>query len=273
MSLVPALLHVEWLALGYLAYVTVVAWVWRRPRRQRLVLTAASAADALFIIGLAAIPSRGVEVAREWLPGLQVLIGYWLSGLLFVEPMLGVERWLVRSDEWIGERLGGRRAYDRTPRAFLELVEFAYMTVSPMLPIGLGVIWIFASPRDSDQFWTVVMAAEIGCYGMLPWIQTRPPFAITSMEAVNARNIRFRRLTASVMGRVSIYVNTLPSGHAAGSFAVALAVWEQVPAAGPVFFVWSALIIIGSVLGRNHYVVDAVTGVMVAMGAWLLVRA
>ncbi len=145
------------------------------------------------------------------------------------------------------------------------------MTVSPMLPVGLAVIWIFAAPRDSDRFWTVVMAAEIGCYGMLPWIQTRPPFAITSMDAINARDIRFRKLTASVMGRVSIYVNTLPSGHAAGSFAVALAVWEQVPAAGPAFFVWSALIIIGSVIGRNHYVVDAVTGVMVAVAAWMIV--
>jgi len=271
MKPMPTLLNVEWLALGYLAYVTTVAWVWTRPRRQRLILTMAAAADAIFIIGLAAVPSRGVEIAREWLPGLQVLIGYWLSGLLFERPMLGVERWLVRSDEWIGARLGGRAAYDRTPKALLELVEFAYMTVSPMLPIGLAVVWIFASPRDADRYWTIVTAAEVGCYGMLPWIQTRPPFAITSMDFVEARKIKCRRLTRSVMGKVSIYVNTLPSGHAAGSFAVALAVWEQVPAAGPVFVTWSALIIIGSVLGRNHYVVDAVTGVMVAVAAWVIV--
>jgi len=265
------LLNVEWLVLGYLAYVTIVAWVWTRPRRQRLLLTAAAAADAVFIIAFAAIPSRAAVVAREWLPGMQVFIGYWLSGLLFERPMLGVERWLVRSDEWIGARLGGLKTYARVPKAFLELVEFAYMTVSPMLPIGLAVVWIWAHPRDADRFWTVVTAAEIGCYGMLPWIQTRPPFAITSMDAVDARNIRFRRLTKSVMGKVSIYVNTLPSGHAAGSLAVALAVWEQVPAAGPGFLVWSLLIIVGSVLGRNHYVVDAVTGIMVAVAAWLIV--
>ena len=82
--------------------------------------------------------------------------------------------------------------------------------------------------------------------------------------------MRPRALTRAVMGRVSIYWNTLPSGHAATSLAVALAVQDQVPALGPAFLLWSCLITLGSVVGRYHYVIDAATGAVVGLAAWLI---
>lgn len=266
----PVLLQVEWITLGYLAYVTAVAWFGSRPRRARLATTSVLAIDGGLILVLAVSTAPAVTIAREWLPGLQILVGYWLSGLLFVRPMPRVERWLIELDQWIGARVGAGAFVERAPRFLLEVFEFAYMTVSPMLPIGFGVVFALASPRDADRFWTVVTAATFCCYGMLPWIQTRPPFAITDMSPIETRSIRARALTRAVMGRASIYWNTLPSGHAAGSVATALAVWDQVPAAGPFFLAWSALIVVGSVAGRYHYVVDAVTGVMVAVASWLV---
>jgi membrane-associated phospholipid phosphatase len=265
---VPALLGVEWLVIGYLTYMTAVAWLGGRPTRARLVLTSAAAADAAFILGLAAIDAPAAAIAREWLPALQVFICYRLSGLLFVRPMAGLERWLVRSDEAIGRLIGARRLFDRMPAALVELVELAYLSVSPMLPAGFAVVVALASPHDADRFWTVVLAAEVGCYGMLPWLQTRPPFATMPMDAIEARRIHCRALTRALMGRVSIHVNTLPSGHAAGSLATALAVWDQAPAAGPWFLLWSALVIVGSVAGRYHYAVDAIAGVLVAVAAY-----
>ena len=264
----PVLFQVEWITLGYLTYATAVAWFGRRPRRARLATSGVLVVDGALILALAFSAAPTVTIVREWLPGLQILIAYWLSGLLFMRPMTRVERWLVRSDAWIGARVGAQRLLSRTPQVLLELVEFAYMTVSPMLPIGFGLVFALASPRDADRFWTVVTAATFCCYGMLPWIQTRPPFAITDMRPIEARSIRARALTRAVMGRASIYWNTLPSGHAAGSVATALAVWDQVPAAGPFFLAWSVLIIIGSVAGRYHYVIDAVTGSLVAVAAW-----
>ena len=267
----PPLLTVEQLVLGYLAYVTAVAWLGGRPQRARLVLTGVAAADATFIVGLASLPSPAAAVAREWLPPLQVLIGYWLSGLLFEQPMPRVERWLVRSDEWIAARTGARRLFDATPNLVLELLELAYLTVSPMVPLGFALVFFLADTRDADRFWTVVVSAELGCYAMLPWIQTRPPFATMSTEFIERRNLLFRRWSRAFMRKVSIHVNTLPSGHAAGSLATALVVWEQLPAAGPWFLAWALLIVVGSIVGRNHYAIDAVTGMALALVVWGIV--
>jgi membrane-associated phospholipid phosphatase len=65
-------------------------------------------------------------------------------------------------------------------------------------------------------------------------------------------------------------VNTLPSGHAAGALATALAVGSVVPLAGVVFLLLAASIALATVLGRYHYVVDTVLGVLVAAAAWSL---
>jgi membrane-associated phospholipid phosphatase len=70
------------------------------------------------------------------------------------------------------------------------------------------------------------------------------------------------------VNRASIQVNTLPSGHAAGALATALAVGTIMPFAGIVFLLAALLISIATVVGRYHYVVDTVLGVLVALAAW-----
>jgi hypothetical protein len=263
-------LDVEWLVLTYLAYVTGVAWLRARPRRARLVVTAVAAADGLLIAALAASASPAVLIVRHWLPALQILVGYRLSGMLYVRPMIGLEQRLLQSDERIAARLGARRILDATPTAVLAALEYAYLSVTPMIPLGFGLVYALAPAPDVDRYWTVVVAAALACYGMLPWLQTRPPFAVASIAAIERRAPRVRRFARAFMHRVSIHVNTLPSGHAAGSAATALAVWEQVPAAGPALAVWSFCIIAGSLVGRYHYAVDAVAGVAVACLAWFV---
>ena len=62
-------------------------------------------------------------------------------------------------------------------------------------------------------------------------------------------------------GRTSIGFNTFPSGHVAGSLAVALAVSEAVPAATIPMLVGAALISVSTVIGRYHYAVDGIAGV------------
>jgi membrane-associated phospholipid phosphatase len=48
----------------------------------------------------------------------------------------------------------------------------------------------------------------------------------------------------------------VPSGHAAGALATALAVGTTMPAAGAVFLVLAISIAAATVLGRYHYVID-----------------
>jgi membrane-associated phospholipid phosphatase len=76
-----------------------------------------------------------------------------------------------------------------------------------------------------------------------------------------------RRVNLTLVNRASIQVNTLPSGHAAGAFATAIAVGAIMPVAGIVFLLLALSISIATVVGRYHYVVDTVLGVLVAIGA------
>jgi membrane-associated phospholipid phosphatase len=74
----------------------------------------------------------------------------------------------------------------------------------------------------------------------------------------------------NVLGRVSHGWNTFPSGHVAVAVAAAVSVAAVSPAAGVLFLIVAAGITVGSVTGRYHYVVDALTGVLVAVAAWAL---
>ena len=68
-------------------------------------------------------------------------------------------------------------------------------------------------------------------------------------------------------------MNTIPSGHAAGAVAVALALaWLHSPLA-PLFGVVAVAICIATVVGRYHFLVDTVAGALVGIAAWLVVRA
>jgi membrane-associated phospholipid phosphatase len=79
-----------------------------------------------------------------------------------------------------------------------------------------------------------------------------------------------RRLNSAILDRGSIQANTVPSGHAAGAVATALAVADVMPLAGVVFLIVAAGIVAATVLGRYHYLVDSILGVAVAVGAWYL---
>ena len=94
------------------------------------------------------------------------------------------------------------------------------------------------------------------------WIVTEE--TITRFDGVRSLNLR-------IMNRASIQVNTVPSGHAAGAFATALAVMSAAPAAG-IVLLWLALnISIATVVGRYHYLLDTLLGMLVAIAVWSLV--
>ena len=113
-----------------------------------------------------------------------------------------------------------------------------------LVPLGFGVAYWLTPALDVDRYWTIVVAAELACYAMLPWIQTRPPRALRLHTAIEDRRLAIHRLNGLVLGLGSIQVNTFPSGHAAGAFATAFAVGLFVPGAFPAFLVLAASITI-----------------------------
>jgi membrane-associated phospholipid phosphatase len=254
----------EWAVLGYVTYLAVVAATATRFRRARGP-TFAAAFTAWTVWAMAPEAPRSLTI-ELLLPAACLLAGYWLSGLFFVAPMAHLERRLLRIDEHVGV---SRVAWPRLVRDYFEL---AYVLVYAVVPAGAITLALGGHANAVPRFWSVVLLAEFLSYGMLPWVQTRPPRAIEVPRERSRSTSPLRRFNLAVLGRASIQVNTLPSGHAAGAVATALAVATVMPDAGAVFLVLALSIAMATVIGRYHYIVDSVLGIVVAMIASVALR-
>src|SRR5262245_15487541 len=266
----------DWVTLAYFSYLAAISLTRQEFRRARW--PAALAAATVWLGALVARPTAGGSVV--WAPALQVVVpalvlltGYWLSGLFFVRPDVRIERRLQAVDELTLARTGVLAWFRRAPRAVTEFFELSYLLVYLMVPAGAALLSLAGHQDHVARYWAVVLLAEFVSYGMLPWIQTRPPRAIEAVPSGGASPRLVRRLNLGVVRRASIQANTVPSGHAAGAIATALAVWAPMPVAGAVLMLLAICIAIASVLGRYHYLVDSVLGALVAIAAWAVAGA
>jgi hypothetical protein len=255
-----------WAAAGivYFVYIVVVAVLLPRLPAGRRVW-----AGAVAFAGLAASVWGGFAetfwVRSLILPPLVLLLSYWASGLLWTGPMPRIERWLASWDT----RLHVPATVARMPRLVILLLEAAYAGVYPLIPIALGLHLWFAADPDADRFWAVVLITDFVCFGALPWIQTRPPRALDTAQPWTSG---LRTFNVGLLGRLSIGVNTVPSGHAAEALAAALLLADAPVAIAVWMWIAAAAISAGAVYGRYHFAVDAVAGWLVALVVWSVVR-
>jgi membrane-associated phospholipid phosphatase len=230
-----------------------------------------------FVLALAAIatmrlPEEGVAaVVRNVAPALFVLGAYWLAGGYFVAPQPRLEQRLLAIDRTLLAPLRLETRLTAGSPWRLEALEAAYFSVYALLPLGAWAAWVQGGAASVDTYWTIVFPAEASCYIALAWLQTRPPRALEPWAAsLRARSL-FRQMNEAVLTRGSHRMNTIPSGHAAGAVAVALAVSSlHVPGAW-LFGVLAAAICVATVVGRYHFVLDTAAGAAVAAVWWWVV--
>jgi hypothetical protein len=226
-------------------------------RRRVLVLA------ALFASAAAASTALPDGLLRRWIvPPVFLLTSYWTSGLLFVRPMPRVEAALLRIDRTLRIPALARR----TPAVIAACLELAYAGVYPLIPIALALYLHFTPQANADRFWTVILVTDFICFGMLPWIQTRPP---RCLEMQPPWRSGLRGFNVAMLGQTSIGVNTVPSGHAAEALAAALLVGGAPPPVVTAMWLAALAVSAGAVLGRYHFAVDAIGGWAVAVLVWV----
>lgn len=231
------------------------------PRAWRQAISGAGAGLTLTLLSVV-LPSNAV--LHGWLlPPLFLLLAYWTSGRLFVVPMPAAERRLMHFDE----ALRIRAIAARVPRAIVEVLEFAYAGVYPLIPIALVIYLLKTAAPESDRFWSVILVTDYVCFGVLPWVQTRPP---RMLEPGDPWRSSFRPINLRLLGAAGIHANTCPSGHAAAALAAALLVSAAPLPFAIGMFTAVAAISAGAVGGRYHYAADALLGWIVAAGVWAL---
>ncbi len=265
----------EWIVCAFFAYLVIAARVSPLAGRRRLRVLLAALVCVGLVIMLSQLRSSPVlRLLRDWLPAAYLLQGYWASGLFYRRPMTGLEDWLIAADEHLFRALWLEHFWVRAPRAVLEYLEIAYLMAYPLVPGGFLILYWQSSgdtARLADHYWTIVLLSAYGCYGVLPWMQTRPPRTVAPNHRLADRPIVARRLNYLVLDRGSIQANTFPSGHAASAAASALIVASMADVAiGIVFAVLAASVTLATVLGRYHYAADTMLGVLVGGVAWWL---
>lgn len=247
----------------FFAYIAVLSLLLPGLDRRRRPL--AFAGSVIGIVVTIASQLQPHWIFNDWIvPPSLLLVAYWTSGLLYRAPMPGAERMLCRIDRLL--RI--RSIAAETPRPLAELLECAYIAVYPVVPAALIIHVVTSDTPDPNRFWTVILVTDYICFGMLPWVQTRPPRALETEPPWHAR---FRAVNLRLLGKTSIQVNTFPSGHAAEALAALLLVLNAPALLVGWMFINALAISAGAVLGRYHFAADIFTGWAVAVVVWLVI--
>ena len=111
---------------------------------------------------------------------------YWQAGRCFQKPNEKLQAKLERFDHKV---LG---AVLQSPPSFrgdtwiATYFELAYLFCYPLVPLGIGVLYVMQMGRYADEYWTIVLPATYLCYGMLPFIQMLPPRMLPTDVAYGA---------------------------------------------------------------------------------------
>jgi hypothetical protein len=256
----------EWISFIYFAAMTALGWVRPLPPARRLQITAIGLALGSAILWLS---RDGGAWVRDWAPVAYILAGYYLSGRFFVRPSPAIEHWLL---SWDRRLLGDPTTrFARWPAPLLAYLEVVYMGCVLLVPAGFALLAVSGRATLADRYWTMVTGAEFGAFIPLAVVQTRPPWWLERTAALPDQAVH--RFAARMVRTLTINANTLPSGHVAGSLAVAFALVGPMPWAGAVCLLLATSISVACVVGRYHYIVDGVTGAALAVAIWGIVAA
>jgi membrane-associated phospholipid phosphatase len=247
----------------FFGYVILVGAV-RSPGPAALRRILSGAVAGLVVLAVSMFASQPPALNHWIWPPMVLLIAYWSSGQLFVKPSTSQERAL----RWLDDRLDIRAISHRTPQLVAEVLEAAYAGVYLLIPLALLIYLRYSTSPDPGTFWSVVLITDFVCFGVLPWVQTRPPRALEDAEPWPSS---LRRFNLRLLGATSIQVNTFPSGHAAEGLAAALLVLAAPAGIASVMLIAGLAVSAGAVLGRYHYLVDALAGWVVAIVVYVLI--
>jgi membrane-associated phospholipid phosphatase len=198
------------------------------------------------------------------------LIPYWQTGQFFLAPNPRAQDRLLAFDRWLLPRLSRKSGTDANSIGLL--LEMAYLSCYPLVPLGLAAMYLAGLRSHIDGFWCVLLVSTYLCYAITPVVPAFPPRALLLDQPLGqaAGNTgRGRLLNRWILQHGSIHAISFPSAHVASAFAIALVLLHDAPWLGLVFLVIAILISLGAVVGRYHYALDVMAGAVTALIVFL----
>jgi membrane-associated phospholipid phosphatase len=247
---------------------------WLRPlewRRRLHIALLAAIVPAAILIARFQVHGFASSVVRDWLPVPLLLIPYWQAGEFFRGPNKKIELWLSRVDERVLANF--RRVFgdQRLPGWAARYFETAYLLCYPLVPIGLGALYLGYHRAESDFYWVVVVLASDICFFATVFLPAMPPRLMAEQrKGAETPTNNVRKLNLSILKRGSIQAITFPSAHVASTTAVAFVLTVFMPATGVLFLAIAASIAIGAFLGGYHYFLDVAAGAAEAVAIFVV---
>jgi membrane-associated phospholipid phosphatase len=266
----------EWIQVGFAVVLAIAAWA--QPLTKALGPRPLPARRRWWITGLALVPIVGVLLLRasawflpplsvsvlgDWLTVALFLVPYWQTGLFFQGPNHRIEERLMAFDRWLMPAAAATSGTARTGLGWA--LEIAYLFCYPFVPLGLLALYAVGQRRHADGFWLVVLIATYACYVITPFVPAYPPRDLAGGKPSRAQVGKVRVFNRWILQHGSIHAISFPSAHVASSFAVSLALLHYSPWVGAVFLFVAVWISLGAVVGRYHYALDVIAGVVTAL--------
>src|SRR5580704_723105 len=260
----------EWVQIGFSVGLALLAWV--RPldarHRFRIALLAIGVVASILAVRFA-LHGYLSSIVRDWLPAVLLLFPYWQAGEFFTGANKRIEKRLGRIDERVMRWLGGSGLIGEE-KGWATYFESAYLMCYPLVPVGLGVLYLAHHRAAADFYWVVVVLAGDICFAITVFVPAMPPRLLPEQSAPPSDEAGdVRKLNLEVLNRGSIQAITFPSAHVASTMAAALVLVWFVPPAGVIFLAIAISIAIGAFLGRYHYFLDVVLGSIEALIVFL----
>ena len=265
---------VEYLLLGYLGLVTVVAVARAagNPACWWLVLSHALAACLIYLVTRPGLGPLGRTI-REIFPLILLLALY---SELDVLNAGGVTVHDGRIEHWELALFGfepSRDWWQAAPSRFWSTVlHAAYL--SYYLILAVPAVWLVAR-RDLTavrRFVLSVMLAFIACYVFFIFYPVAGPYYTYPRPTGLFVDNPAARLVYATLARGSSYGAAFPSSHVAAALAATIACWQSGWRRGLMLAIPTTLLTVSVVYCQMHYAVDALAGLAVGALAALAAR-
>jgi len=214
------------------------------------------------------------EFLHDWYPlGMFILCFEGVSRLSFLVRdgwqdcyIMAIESRLfdVPPTVWLGQRGSW---------LITEILEIGYFSYFVLLMIVGGVLYARADKRPFRQVMDATVFAYLFCYVVFIFFPTEGP--AHTLAAQHDFPFRgggpFHWMVALMQSTAGVHGNAFPSVHVAGAVVALFFAWKYVPRLGLGLTPFVVLLCIGAVYDRYHYVSDVVAGIVVGVGASLLI--
>jgi membrane-associated phospholipid phosphatase len=204
-----------------------------------------------------------------------LLLGGFYAAIGVLNDGRGVEA-ILRNDaivqRWEAALSGGQPSRDwirDAPSVFWSgVLHLAYLAYYPLLLLPALILALRGDWAGAERVVFAMMLAFVACYAAFVLFPVAGPNYAFPHPTGPVREVWSARLVYGVLEGGSSVGAAFPSSHVAATLATMLAAWFSWPALGRTMVVPFALLVVAVVYCQMHYVVDAVSGLGVGVGAW-----